>query len=157
MYVFDTNILITIFSFYYISAFPSFWGYFNEYIENEKIISVRDVLMEIEVYHNVNSNLVVWAKQHKHIFYQPNESEMIFVSDIFSIKNFQNNIPKKSQLVGRPVADPFVIAKAKVNDGYVVTNEEYKKNGAKIPNICEYFKVNCINLNKFMELENWKF
>ena len=157
MYVFDTNILITIFSFYYISTFPSFWGYFNEYIENGKIISVRDVLMEIEAYHNVNSNLVVWAKQHKNIFCQPNESEMIFVSDIFSIKNFQNNIPKKSQLVGRPVADPFVIAKAKVNDGYVVTNEEYKKNGAKIPNICEHFKVNCINLNKFMELENWKF
>ena len=157
MYVFDTNILITIFNFYYISTFLSFWENFNEYIENEKIISVRDVLMEINAYHNVDSDLVIWAKQHKNIFYQPNELEMIFVSDIFSIKHFQNNIPKESQLVGRPVADPFVIAKAKVNDGYVVTNEEYKKNGAKIPNICDYFKVNCINLNKFMELENWKF
>ena len=157
MYVFDTNILITIFNFYYISTFPSFWENFNEYIENEKIISVRDVLMEIDAYHNVTSDLVIWANQHKNIFYQPNELEMIFVSDIFSITHFQNNIPKESQLVGRPVADPFVIAKAKVNDGYVVTNEEYKKNGAKIPNICDYFKVNCINLNKFMELENWKF
>lgn len=157
MYVFDTNILIPIFNYYYISTFPSFWEYFNEYIENGKIISVRDVLKEIEAYHNADSELVIWAKQHKNIFYQPNESEMILVSNIFSIKHFQNNIPKKSQLVGRPVADPFVIAKAKVNDGYVVTNEEYKKNGVTIPNICEYFKVNCINLNKFMELENWKF
>jgi len=70
--------------------------------------------MEIDAYHNVTSDLVIWANQHKNIFYQPNELEMIFVSDIFSIKHFQNNIPKESQLVGRPVADPFVIAKAKV-------------------------------------------
>ena len=157
MYIFDTNVLLTICRFYYISTFPSFWEYFNEYIENGRVISVREVLTEILSYYNVNSKLVIWAKQHRNIFYQPINLEIEFIKEIFLIKHFQYNIPKESQLVGKPVADPFVIAKAREKNGYVVTNEEYKKNGAKIPNICECFNVKCINLNQFMELENWKF
>jgi hypothetical protein len=60
-------------------------------------------------------------------------------------------------LSGKPVADPFVIAKTKVIEGIVVTNEANKNHGAKIPNICEHFNVKCFNLEKFMEVENWSF
>lgn len=58
---------------------------------------------------------------------------------------------------GKPVADPFVIAKAKVVEGIVVTQEEYKPNAAKIPNICEELAVSCVNVEGFMEKEQWRF
>jgi len=64
---------------------------------------------------------------------------------------------KKERLQGNPVADPFVIAKAKVLNGCVVTQEKYKENAAKIPNVCKHFEILCIDLEKFMENENWKF
>ena len=37
-------------------------------------------------------------------------------------------------------ADPFVIAKAAVNDAMVVTLETEKPNAVRIPNICEHLK-----------------
>jgi hypothetical protein len=157
MYIFDQNVFMTIFGYYYEIAFPSFWEYFDQYILEGKIISVREVLNEIESHHNKESNLVKWAKNHKDIFLQPTEPEIEIVKIIFSNPQFQVIISKQSQLEGKPVADPFIIAKAKILGGFVVSNESYKSHGVKIPNICEYFNVKCINLGKFMEIENWKF
>lgn len=82
---------------------------------------------------------------------------MQFVQEIFKIEHFQIIISRKNLLLGRPVADPFVIAKAKIIDGTVVTNEANRPNGAKIPNICERFNVKCVDLEKFMEIEKWSF
>jgi len=62
-----------------------------------------------------------------------------------------------SAIKGGPVADPFLVAKAKALDGTVVTQEEYKPNGVKIPNMCEYMNVRCTNLEGLMELEKWVF
>ena len=58
---------------------------------------------------------------------------------------------------GNPFADPFVVAKAAVNDGIVVTLEVKKPNSASIPNICEDFGVPCINLEGFMNRVCWTF
>ena len=43
------------------------------------------------------------------------------------------------------------------NDAIVVTQEQYKEHATKIPNICEYFNIECINLEGFLIKENWKF
>lgn len=82
---------------------------------------------------------------------------MDFVSEIFKIQHFQTLISNKARLYGKPVADPFVIAKAKAISGCVVSEERYKENSAKIPNVCEHFKIPCISLEEFMEKENWRF
>ncbi len=82
---------------------------------------------------------------------------MQFVQEIFSVACFQAVISRKNILNGKPVADPFVIAKAKVISGIVVTNEANKPDGNKIPNICEKFSISCVNLEKFMEVEGWIF
>ena len=66
-------------------------------------------------------------------------------------------IRKKERLQGKPVADPFVIAKAKSLGGSVVTEERWKENSANIPNVCEYFGISCINLEEFMKKEDWTF
>ncbi|MFH1068970.1 MAG: DUF4411 family protein, partial [Candidatus Glassbacteria bacterium] len=66
-------------------------------------------------------------------------------------------IRNKERLSGKPVADPFVIAKAKINNCIVVTNEHFKPNAATIPNVCHHFRVKCMNLEAFMESEGWTF
>lgn len=35
--------------------------------------------------------------------------------------------------------------------------EQLKPNAAKIPNICQHFKVPCVDLEDFMEQEDWVF
>jgi Domain of unknown function (DUF4411) len=52
---------------------------------------------------------------------------------------------------------PFVIAKAAIDKGVVVTMEQLKPKGAKIPNICDHFKVEWRNLEQFMEEQGWEF
>ena len=66
-------------------------------------------------------------------------------------------IRKKETLEGRPVADPFLVAKAKVENTTLVTQEERRENAAKIPNVCEHFGVQYTNLEGFMEREGWQF
>jgi len=66
-------------------------------------------------------------------------------------------VRKKERLQGKPVADPFVIAKAKISEGWVVTQEKLKENSAQIPNVCKHFGIPCINLERFMEKEGWQF
>jgi hypothetical protein len=35
--------------------------------------------------------------------------------------------------------------------------EQFKKNAAKIPNICQHFGVPCLDLRGFMAKEGWVF
>lgn len=157
MYVFDTNTLIIIFSNIYESRFPSFWKQFNESVDSGRIISVREVFQEISLYHNKDSNIFLWAKKNRDIFLEPSEEEYDYVKEIYQIERFRLNISKKSQLEGKPVADPFLVAKSRSISGCVVTQEKYKGNSARIPNICEYFNVKCVDLEGFMEIENWEY
>ena len=60
-------------------------------------------------------------------------------------------------LQGFPVADPFVVAKAKEIGGCVISQEKYKEKGVQIPNVCEFLNVECTDLEGFMEKEAWYF
>lgn len=154
-YVFDTGPLIDLFRHYYPSRFPSLWENFHALLSEEELISVR------EVYNEINSRedtLTSWAKKEKDkLFSEPTIEEFQFVSEIFQVQHFQAMIRKQKMLQGNPVADPFVIARAKVLDCQVVTTEKFRENSTKIPNICEYFSIQCINLEEFMEQEGWTF
>ena len=154
-YVFDSGPLIDLFRHYYPSRFPTLWENFHALVLEDKLISVR------EVYNEINSRedmLTSWAKKEKDkLFSQPTIEEFQFVREIFQVRHFQAMIRKKERLRGKPVADPFVIARAKVLDCQVVTTELFKDNSAKIPNVCKHFSVRCINLEGFMEQEGWTF
>ena len=101
--------------------------------------------------------MLTWAKDNKHIFTTPAVAELQFVAQILQIKHFQSLIGEQQRLKGTPVADPFLIACAKINGGTVVTEEQMKQNAAKIPNVCQHFNVPCINLEGFMQKQEWKF
>ena len=154
-YVFDTNSFIVI-GHYYPEQFPSFWNKFDQSVEIGKIISVREVFRELDQDASA-SHLSDWIEDHKNIFMIPNAAATEFVSTIFSIQHFQALVSEKNRLAGRPCADPFIIAWAKVIGGCVVTEEKEKPNAAKIPNVCRHFGIDCINLQGFMEREGWSF
>jgi Domain of unknown function (DUF4411) len=82
---------------------------------------------------------------------------MQFVATIFSVPHFKYLVGQRQILKGMPVADPFVVAAAKIRGACVVTEEKLKKNAARIPNVCEHFDVLYTNMEGFMEDEGWQF
>lgn len=157
IYVFDANVFIHLFDYYYESRFPTLWERFNHAINIGQIISVREVKNEIDGHFKKERRINQWARMYSKIFLIPSEEEMLFIQEIFKIDRFQSVISKRNRLEGKPVADPFIIARAKITNSTVVTNEANHPDGAKIPNICQYFRIKCIDLEKFMEIENWTF
>lgn len=156
IYIFDTNCFIVLGN-YFPNRFPSVWRDINSYIDNGKIISVREVYNEIQRYGGT-SVIKDWADKRSTIFLQPCDEELEFVRSIYSITHFRNNIRRKTILHGYPVADPFIIASAAVKDeSRVVTQETFDEGAAKIPNICSHFNIGCINLEMFMEMEGLQY
>jgi len=154
-YIFDSSPLIDLFRHYYPEQFPSLWEKFNALVSEKQVTSVREVYNEIKA---GGDSLANWAKQQKNVlFLPPTTEEFSFVVEIFRIPHFQTMIRKKERLQGKPVADPFVIARAKVFQCAVVTNELYRDNAAGIPNVCKCFSISYMNLEGFMQQENWVF
>ena len=154
IYVFDTNSLSAL-NAYYPDIFKEVWNRFNHMVSTGHVISTREVFPEIE--RSGLEHIVKWAKKNKAAFTMPTAAETEFVAQIFAVPHFRSLIGAKQQLRGDPVADPFVIACAKVNSGTVVTEEKHKRNAAKIPNVCAHFTVPCINLAGFMRAQGWSF
>ena len=98
-----------------------------------------------------------WAASNQRFFREPSNEELAFVGRIFRVPHFQSLVREKERWSGKPVADPFVIAKASVLRGCVVTREIRKPNSSRIPNVCEHFGVDCSSLEGFMERESWIF
>ena len=156
VYVFDTSSFIVL-SHYYKNQFPSLWKNIGSQVKANKIISVREVFNEIESY-ALESDLKIWAKKNKTIFQTMNEEESRIMSSIFrEYPKFQNMVDRKSRLQGKPVADPFIVAKAIHIKGTVISEENFQKNGIKIPNLCRVKKISCLKLKGFMEEQNWSF
>ncbi len=83
--------------------------------------------------------------------------EQAFVGEIFRVRHFQALVGNTQRLTGLPVADPFVIAAARIRGGCVVTEEVKKPNAAKVPNVCEHFGIECLNVEGFLEQNGWEF
>jgi hypothetical protein len=154
-YVFDTSPFSTLFKNYYRRTFRSLWERFEELVESGEIVSTREVLRELE--DGPVESAAQWASQHPTLFAAPTADKGAFVRRIYRVPHFQQNIEQRKVLRGGRCADPFVIARAAVDDRAVVTVEEYKPNAVKIPNICRHFDIECLSLEQFMEAEGWEF
>ncbi len=155
IYVFDTSSLRSL-QHFYPSVFKTIWDGLDTLVQHEILISTREVWNELGR-QNVSADVLAWAKQNKKIFTTPTAAELQFVAQILQINHFQALIGEQQRLKGTPVADPFVIACAKIKDGTVVTEEQLKPNAAKIPNVCAHFNVPCIDLEEFMQQQGWTF
>jgi len=155
-YVFDTNSISVLIKHFYESRFPSLWTSIDELVNNNIIVSVREVRRELRAVF-ANNPFVERPTITATFFQTSSPDELVLVRNIFSNNRFQDLVSRKNILQGTPVADPFIIAKAEFRSGIVVTQEEYKPNGVKIPNVCEERKIECINLERFMEQQNLLF
>ncbi len=156
IYVFDSNSLSNIINHYYPDRFPSFWEKFDDIVRNGNAISVREVRNELTG--RFDDDKIDRLLQHNNNFFaNPVAEELGFITQIYSVIHLQQNIEKKKILSGGYFADPFVIAKAWQEKGSVVTEEDYKEHGAKIPNICEHFDIPCFKFEMFLTKEDWKF
>ncbi len=155
-YVFDTSTLTAIFRHYFVDRFPSFWERFNTAIEEQRICSVREVLNEIKELKR-DDELENWSRKNREFFHDPTLDELNYITQIYSVKHFQGNLEKKKLLHGGPFADPFVIAKAKVENATVIVQEKFTENAARMPNICHHFEIPYLDLKGFLESEEWIF
>ena len=154
-YVFDTSSFSRL-KHFFPAVFKTIWDGLDELVQQGRLISTSEVFKEIER-GEPDPHVNQWLKARKQLFTTPTPDEQLFVARIFQIPHFQALIGDKERLTGTPVADPFVIACAKVRLGTVVTEERLKPNAAKIPNVCAYFGVRCINLEEFMKEQGWSF
>jgi hypothetical protein len=155
MYVLDMNVFLTL-GHYYPDRFPSIWERIDLLVKTQKLWSVREVKRELDKNCHFD-HIEEWVSINRHIFKIPTEKEYRVVSEIFQKTNYQGLVKRQNLMKGLPVADPFIVASAKVHSASVVTQEKYKKNGARVPTVCKEFGVNCINVEQFLEKEKLKF
>ena len=150
-YSIDTNTISQIYRFYYKDRFPSFWTRFNALVSSGRASSVGEV--EAELTHR--AGLVPAVQELKQLnpefFALPSPQEQELIAQIFRTPHFRNLLGAKAIAKGNPVADPFIIAKAGV------TEEVFRPNAAAIPNVCQHFDIECINLEQLMVREGWQF
>lgn len=154
IYVIDTS-SINVLKNYYTGVFSSFWESFDNLVKEGRVISVKEALNE--AYSKIDSeHLQQWIRANKSIFLPPSsKTEAQYVKEIFDIPHFKYLIPDKKLLTSNPIADPFVVAAARIRNGCVVTEEKYKKGASKIPNVCEHFNVRWTNIEGMMKEEKW--
>lgn len=155
IYVIDTN-SFRVMSNYYPEIFPTFWERGESLVIAERLLSVREVLKELDA-QNPSTHLDEWCRHNDAIFSPPTSKEMQRVADILKVPHFRQLIGERQKLRGQPVADPFLVARGIERHATVVTEEISKPNAAKIPNVCAHFSVRCISLQGLLAEEGWRF
>ena len=155
LYVVDTSSFIVV-SHYFPGRFPTFWTDLDALVANGSVISVSEVLKELDN-RVTKPHLAAWLKKNKPLFGSPGSAETQNVAKIFSVKRFQSLLKRKDILEGKPVADPWVIARAMALNGCVVTEESTRPEVLRIPQVCAHFKLTCINLEGMMLKEGLRY
>ena len=106
-----------------------------------------------EIEDGASEALSEWARTHAALFATPSAAEGKFISRIYQVPHFQQNIEQQKVLKGGKHADAFVIAKAAVDGSTVVTMEQFRPNAVKIPNICPHLPdIHDYNLHQVLKL-----
>lgn len=155
VYVLDTS-SFRVLGHYFPDHFPTVWNRIDLLVSENKLISVREVFEELKNAGN-RQFILDWAENNRGIFLRPTQQEALFISKIFSVQKFQELVTVKARGRATPVADPFIIACAKIKNGCVITEEAFKPNSGKIPNVCEHFGIDCTNIEGLMKKERWQF
>jgi hypothetical protein len=149
VYVFDTSAFIVL-GHYFPGRVTSVWLHHKAQVDGSEVLKELDN-------HLTRVHLADWVKSRPGLFVPPSTDEMAFVSKIFSVPSFQALVKEKDRLRGAPVADPFVIARAAVAGGCVVTEEQEREGAVRIPTVCQHFAVDCLDIEGLMAREGWSY
>lgn len=150
-YVFDSNIFIQLQRKQPIDVFPTLWTRIEELMRDGTIISSQEVYDEILI---GGDDLKKWVKPLKEFF---------LPSDIFVQQEVRAILSSHRGLIEggkkKNSADPFVIALAKINNCIVVSEEAPTRSpvSPKIPDVCPFYSVECIDFIGFARKEKFLF
>jgi len=146
--------------------FPSFWAYIDDLIYSGGIRAAFEVKGELKLQREEEDKKTPKRKKEDDIYrwFANRKREEFFVrrtADTVKYSECSYAIIRKfgNQLIRatatRPVADPYVIALAMAGNCTVVTQENPMGKKTRIPHVCAYYKIPCIDLYKFVkEQEN---
>lgn len=158
IFIFDNCSLSLIINTHYIDVQERFWELFSNSIENGNIASVKEVRHEMKDRFSDEKEYLELLKHSDKLFPKLTHAEMFSLKRLMENKRVHDLISRKKRLAGKPLADPMLIAKAmQYENAVIVTEEEYKPNGIKIPNVCEMYNIKCINFRSFLIENKWRF
>lgn len=149
-FVIDSSSLIHFEENYPPDIFPTLWSKVFNLFEEGKVFSVN------EVYEELGDSQELW-KEFKHCFKELNADELQVLGDILSDSRFEVFKRRGLKEDGRPWADPYLIACAKVNGDAVVTQENLNRNPErKIAFVCDKLDIPCMDFLRFLRAANVK-
>ena len=155
IWVVDTSSFIVM-SHYFPERFPTFWTDLDVLVAQGRLTSISEVAKELDN-QAARPDLKAWLGRNKTLFPTPSAEETQNVARIFAEARFQALLKRRDILEGKPVADPWVIARAMRLQGCVVTEESTKQNVLRIPQVCAHFSLSCVNLEEMMNQEGLKY
>ena len=131
-------------------VFPGAWRKLTELAESSTIISIDEVLVELQ---QEDDEVSKWAKQYAAIFLPLDADIQTEATKILA--NHPTLVDLRKPKSG---ADPFVIAAAIVHGCSVVTEE--KPSGGpgkvKIPDVCKALRIECLNMLGMLRREGMR-
>lgn len=150
-YLLDTNIIRPLFNFYYPpELFPEIWNGINELSSLGRILSVEEVHTECKRQLSNSEDALKWLDDNKSIFSPPTSDELGWLTAIFSHKEFQ--MSEKDIEKGKTKADAMLVARGISINATVVTAENVRAHGSKIPTMCARYEVPCISRIEFLKI-----
>jgi hypothetical protein len=169
LYIIDTSSLIQIKDHYDRRILPGIWKDFEHLIIDQRLIAPEEVRKEIL---EGDDSLVPWVQRYARMFY-PN-GDLIGLTQNVVLKQFPRMAKEDSE---KPNADPFVVALAiMMNQGpqqslisynpIVVSDERSdliinpklpSYQIKKIPDVCNHFRLRCINHLEMFKAERFWF
>ena len=156
-YCLDANVLIQAWQKYYNPKFcPDYWNILIELGKQDKIFIPELVCEEIT---RTEDDLSRWLKASKIPIKKITEPVTICLQKIYSANPVHKNLV--DNIIGRSLADPWVIAHSIFENAIVVTKEEkitaLNSKRIRIPNVCDNMGVRWINDFQFIEELDIKF
>ena len=154
-FVFDSDALISAHrSYYRMQVWPQFWLWLEEMVNSGSVCSSRLVLDELRN-GNEDDPLRMWAERLRDRGLFPEPSGGVQKAFARVVDHVRDAYEDDHAALFLSVADPWVISQALTTGVAVVTREKRKQSGAKrvtIPNVCDQFGVQCLNLFDVFDL-----
>ncbi len=147
-YCLDTSVYVNSWRKHYpidIEHFKPIWSRIDQLGQQQRVLSPVEVLEELK---RKDDELHAWMMSRQHLFRPPTERVQVAVREIMALHKRLVDTKK-----GRSVADPWVIAQARVSSAIVVTEENLRSSvgkSPKIPDVCEAMGVPYMNTVEFL-------
>ncbi len=137
------------------NIFPSLWKDIELLIDDGSLIAPDEVFEELK---RGGDDLYDWACKYPHSFISPDIEIQKTVSDILANPEHAKLVNTKSE-TNLIIADPFVIAVAKVHECTVVSSEEFQYSSSpkktKIPNVCADMNIPHVSFLELIRELGW--